>query len=290
MADYEGPNRAGCGCPTSINTPTNRRVCTSVDQSLRIQSTMQGASKIWILSALLTLAAAILLLGVGDAAAQADMKPFVTTWRVDAAGGNITIHFNGDISAWDTSSVTSMRGMFLQSHFNGDISSWDTSSVIDMPLLFADAVSFNGDISTWDVSSVESMVGMFRSTASFNQNLGGWYVTINNTSIERANIPGTVGTISAQNAYLDGQNPTYAIIPGGDSDRFKITDGNQLIMVSAAADQELYTVIISATGDLVFENGNNWQDIQVTLKDGSRDFPLPPTSHGHPLPEAASAT
>ena len=47
-----------------------------------------------ILPALLVVLAAALMLppGVGDAAAQAaDEKPFVTTWRVDAAGGNVTI-------------------------------------------------------------------------------------------------------------------------------------------------------------------------------------------------------
>ena len=47
-----------------------------------------------ILPALLAVLAATLMLtpGVGEAAAQAaDKKPFVTTWRVDAAGGNVTV-------------------------------------------------------------------------------------------------------------------------------------------------------------------------------------------------------
>ena len=53
-----------------------------------------GNGRIWILPALLVVLAATLMLpsGVGEAAAQdADKKPFVTTWRVDAAGGNVTI-------------------------------------------------------------------------------------------------------------------------------------------------------------------------------------------------------
>jgi hypothetical protein len=53
--------------------------------------------------------------------------------------------------------------------------------------------------------------------------------------------------------------------PGGDSDRFAITDGNQLHMISAAADQTTYTVIIAAAGDSIFEDGNNRRAIQVTL-------------------------
>ena len=211
--------------------------------------------------------------------------------------------FNGDISSWDVSSVTDMNGMFWKSDFNGDISSWDVSSVTGMSVMFSDAQSFNGDLSTWDVSSVTDMHGMFAgspftgdlstwdvssvtdmsrmfvkstfngthmfsmfsSTASFDQNLGNWYITIDNTSIEMADVPGIVGTISAQNAYLDGHNPTYTIIPGGDSDRFEITDGNKLIMVSAAPDQESYTITITVTGR-VFQDSNHQKDIQIVLR------------------------
>ncbi|MYL11394.1 MAG: BspA family leucine-rich repeat surface protein, partial [Cenarchaeum sp. SB0669_bin_11] len=174
--------------------------------------------------------------------------------------------FNGDISDWDTSSVTDMYLMFSRAiSFNGDISAWDTSSVTHMAFMFSEASSFNGDLSEWDISSVTSMVGMFNSANSFDQNLGGWYVTLDSISIERADIPGVVGTISTQNAFLDGQNPTYVIEPGDDSHRFEITDGNILNMVSAAADRTTYKITIAATGDSLFEDGNNWQTIQVTL-------------------------
>lgn len=123
----------------------------------------------------------------------------------------------------------------------------------------------NGDIGGWDVSSVTDMSSMFNGACSFNQNLGNWYVTIDSTSIDRADVPGMVETISAQNSFLDGQNPAYLIESGGDSHRFVITDGNLLSMVSAAADQTIYEVTISATGDSVFEDGNNRRTIQVTL-------------------------
>ena len=44
--------------------------------------------------------------------------------------GNATcfVEFNQDISSWDVSNVTDMRGMFERSSFNQDISSWDVSS------------------------------------------------------------------------------------------------------------------------------------------------------------------
>jgi len=39
--------------------------------------------------------------------------------------------FNQDISLWDTSNVTNIRGMFLGAKkFNQDISKWNTSKVI----------------------------------------------------------------------------------------------------------------------------------------------------------------
>jgi len=109
------------------------------------------------------------------------------------------------------------------------------------------------------------MGGMFHNAASFDQNLGGWYIVIDSASIDKADVPGAVGTISARNAFLDGQNPTYRTEPGGDSDRFVITDGNILRMVSADADRTAYTVTIAATGDRIFEDGNNRRTIQVTL-------------------------
>ena len=179
------------------------------------------------------------------------------------------IFFNGNISTWDVSSVTDMRNMFENAEsFNGNISSWDVSSVTDMFAMFANAPLFNSDISSWNVSSVKHMGFMF-GTNSIDQNFGNWYITIDNTSIERADVPGIVGTISAQNAYLDGHNPTYTIIPGGDSDRFEITDGNKLIMVSAAPDQESYTITIAAAPpNSNYEHGNNQKDIQIVLKDG----------------------
>ena len=45
-------------------------------------------------------------------------------------------NFNGDISQWDVSHVTSMDSMFKNSKFNGDISMWDTSNVKDMYSMF----------------------------------------------------------------------------------------------------------------------------------------------------------
>ena len=84
--------------------------------------------------------------------------------------------FNQDISSWDVSSVTDMRGMFGNSSFNQDISSWDVSNVTDMSDMFYYANNFNQPIGNWDLSSVTNMAAMFFNS-SFNQPIGNWDVS-----------------------------------------------------------------------------------------------------------------
>ena len=87
--------------------------------------------------------------------------------------------FNGNISAWNVSSVTDMFGMFWgASSFNGSLSTWDVSSVTDMKRMFSDAASFNADLSDWDVSSVTDMARMFHNADSFNADLSDWDVLV----------------------------------------------------------------------------------------------------------------
>ena len=90
---------------------------------------------------------------------------------------NVTSGFNEDISAWDTSNVTTMRSMFQsQTSFNQDIGTWNVSNVTSMYAMFFGATPFNQDIDAWDVSSVTDMEAMFAAT-SFNQDIGSWDVS-----------------------------------------------------------------------------------------------------------------
>lgn len=59
-------------------------------------------------------------------------------WKTDARRHE----FNGDISQWDVSNVTSMRGMFYNSHFKGDISKWNMSKVIEKDGMFGSEYDF----------------------------------------------------------------------------------------------------------------------------------------------------
>ncbi len=69
--------------------------------------------------------------------------------------------FNGDISKWDVSSVTSMNGMFRDAlTFNGDISKWNVSKVIDLSFMFSEATAFEQTL-CWDLMSESYTDSMF---------------------------------------------------------------------------------------------------------------------------------
>ena len=84
-------------------------------------------------------------------------------------------YFNEDISGWNVSQVTNMRGMFKEAHaFNGNIGDWDVSKVTDMYGMFHGAKSFNKDIGDWDVRKVTNMKAMFMFARDFDGNIGNW--------------------------------------------------------------------------------------------------------------------
>ena len=173
--------------------------------------------------------------------------------------------FNGDISSWDVSSVTSMQGMFYDaSSFNGDISSWDVSSVTSTSWMFQRASSFNGDLSSWDVSSVTSMSEMFQGASSFNRNLGNWYIVLDKTSIADGDATRTIGNIAAQNSFLAGQSPAYAVSSG--SSNFEIVNGVlKLKHTPDYSSKSEYSVSITASGSSLFGTSNSRTfDVQVT--------------------------
>jgi surface protein len=84
-------------------------------------------------------------------------------------------NFNGDISKWDVSNVTNMKGMFEGCKlFNRPLNDWDVSSVENMESMFCHCESFNQPLDKWDVSNVDNMWYMFNSCTSFNQDISKW--------------------------------------------------------------------------------------------------------------------
>ena len=163
--------------------------------------------------------------------------------------------FNQSLNGWDVSSATNMTGMFEDaSSFDQPLNDWNVSSVTGMDHMFSGASSFNRPLNDWNVSSVTGMDGMFSQASDFSQNLGDWYIVLNGTSINAADAPGVVGSISAQNQYLNDQTPTYAIGAGGDSGSFNITGGSNLNMNITSPAKSPYAVNITSAGGFDFSN------------------------------------
>ncbi len=87
------------------------------------------------------------------------------------------LHFNQDISQWDTSSVEDMSGMFDGAvSFNQPLNSWNTASVTNMSAMFSNAVHFNQPLNKWNTANVVDMSAIFENAISFNQNISSWCV------------------------------------------------------------------------------------------------------------------
>ena len=84
-------------------------------------------------------------------------------------GGNLT-----GLDNWDVSNVTRMQGTFLNANVGGDIGGWDTSSVTNFVQTFRNNSTFNHDISNWNLSSATTINGMFLNAPAFNQDISTW--------------------------------------------------------------------------------------------------------------------
>ncbi|MFC6276463.1 BspA family leucine-rich repeat surface protein [Psittacicella hinzii] len=85
--------------------------------------------------------------------------------------------FNGDISKWNTISVTNMNFTFMGSLFGGDISNWNVSNVehLNSTFLLNGKVG-NLDLSKWDVSKVKDFTFTFSPLTFFKHDLSNWNV------------------------------------------------------------------------------------------------------------------
>lgn len=126
----------------------------------------------------------------------------------------------GSLYNWDTSSVTSMDGMFFHAiNFNSSsISTFNVSSVTNMSYMFAYAETFNNNdmttdnkndttnkimsLSEWDTSSVIDYSYMFANATSFQINLCSW-----STGIVSATASSNASNLNFQNMFSNTSCP-----------------------------------------------------------------------------------
>jgi surface protein len=76
-------------------------------------------------------------------------------------------NFNGDISTWNVSLVSTFYQAFEFCPLNADLSQWDTRQATNMMQMFANAKAFNSTLATWNVARVTNMVEMVRRVSQY---------------------------------------------------------------------------------------------------------------------------
>ena len=184
--------------------------------------------------------------------------------------------FDSDLSSWNVSAVNNMASMFFDaSSFDSDLSSWNVSAVNNTGSMFLDATSFDSDLSGWDVSSVTDMRTMFTGATSFEQNLGPWYIVLDSDTIS---YPTQTLKITAQNSFLDGQNPMYGLGVGGYPDLFVVDAAAGTLGLNPNSDispppNGTYQANVTSTGN--FGTANH-RMVEVTV-DNADPAVTPPT-------------
>ena len=205
----------------------------------------------------------------------------LSSWNVSAVNNMASMFFDAssfdsDLSSWNVSAVNNTGSMFFDAtSFDSDLSGWDVSSVTDMRTMFTGATSFNSDLSGWNVSAVNNMDDMFSGATSFEQNLGPWYIVLDSDTIS---YPTQTLKITAQNSFLDGQNPMYGLGVGGYPDLFVVDADAGTLGLDPNSDPSpppngIYQVSVTSTGSFGTANHHT---VSVTV-DNADPAVMPPT-------------
>ena len=169
--------------------------------------------------------------------------------------------FNQPIGDWVTRNVTNMSAMFRRAFgFNQPIGGWVTRNLTDMSYMFQNATFMTHDISAWDVRNVTNMENMIDGTnfRFFVANFGLWYITGDLSVPPTLEAGDEVTRFTAQNSYLNGQNPTYGLDGGTDDDLFTITSTGVLsIKGSPEITKNEYNIRISVSGNVIKKSASD---------------------------------
>jgi surface protein len=92
--------------------------------------------------------------------------------RCNANAGQISGNIN---TAWDTSSVTTIRGLARgNSAFNNNLAAWDVSQVTDMSSAFRLASTFNRNLNAWTTTVLQDISYVFYGATIFNSGIDSW--------------------------------------------------------------------------------------------------------------------
>jgi surface protein len=160
-----------------------------------------------------------------------DFNQIVDTWDVSQVTNMSEMFqdafaFNQDFPTWDTGNVTDMSYMFNASFgtsfgvFNGNITGFDTSSVTTMRKMLHNCNEFNHDISGWDITSLTTAQdfmsnGTAFTTANYDLLLNAWAAQVVNTGVKfRVAATYTIATSQTAHDTLAVTN-TWTITDGG---------------------------------------------------------------------------
>ena len=153
--------------------------------------------------------------------------------------------FDGDVSGWDVSSVTTMENMFEgASSFNQPLEPWKdrVSNVTDFSDFLKGASAFNRPLTGWDVSGADDLDSFLEDATSFDSSVADWTFS------------STVG-IDLSNFF---QGATAFDQPLSSWDVSSVDDMNDMFEDASAFNQDLSGWDVSNVTDMrqVFENAS----------------------------------
>lgn len=177
--------------------------------------------------------------------------------------------FNGSVSSWDVSNVTTTKSMFYgASSFNQPFGGWNgssssTSNLVDASEMFLGASSFNQNLSDWNTSSLEKINTMFTSTTSFNSPVFQW--DSSTKAIDNINMLGVFSNSSFNDSSISSWNVSNvknlsSVFHNASSFNQDISSWNTSSAVNTSS---MLKGASSFNQDL-----SNWDVDQVTLADG----------------------